>query len=172
MAKYSIVINIPERLKPTERKNLADAIITHIQGRTMAGLDKNNERFPRYTKEYAALKGSNKVDLVLSGEMLSEMKLIRESKGKLEIGFSGSRELVGKVEGNILGTYGNDTPIPGKARDFLGIEKSDLDVLIDSYEEDLEEDLSDKEIDTIARRAAKEILGNVEFETDVTEEAD
>jgi hypothetical protein len=168
MAKYSIKVPLPTPLKPKEREKIADAILTHIVGRTMAGLDKENKKFAKYSKDYAEFKGVSRsdVDLILSGEMLTELKVLKTSPDFIEIGYSGSKELVGKVEGNILGTYGQPEPIPGKARDFLGIDESDVDVLIDAYEEE-DFNLTEEEVDKIARDAAREILGNIDFNTDV-----
>lgn len=169
MAKLSIKVPFTQPIKPRERAKIADAILTHIVGRTMAGLDKDNEKFSKYTRKYAEEKGVgvSEVDLLLSGEMLSELKVLKINPREIEIGYQGSKELIGKVDGNIRGTYGQPEPIPGKARDFLGINASDVDVIIDSYiDEDLEE-ITPKEIDKIARDAAREILGDIEFDTEV-----
>jgi hypothetical protein len=169
MAKLSIKIPFTQPIKPRERAKIADAILTHIVGRTMAGLDRDNEKFAKYTKKYAEEKGVGigDVDLLLSGEMLSELKILNIKPGEIEIGYRGSKELIGKVEGNILGTYGQPEPIPGKARDFLGIPKEDVDVIIDSFADEDIPKLDDEDIDRIAREAAREILGDIEFDTEV-----
>jgi hypothetical protein len=169
MAKLSIKIPFTQPIKPKDRVKIADAILTHIVGRTMAGLDRDNNKFAKYTKEYAKEKGvgRSEVDLLLSGEMLSELKVLKTTPSGIEIGYKGSKELIGKVEGNILGTYGQPEPIPGKARDFLGILPDDVDVIIDSYTDEEISSLSLDELDAIAREAAKEILGNIDFETDI-----
>lgn len=173
MAKLSIFIPFPESIKNKRQQNqIADAIVTHIVGRTMAGLDKNDERFKKYSKKYAESKGVgvSEVDLLLSGEMLSELKALSVTSNGVEIGYKGSKELVGKVEGNILGTYGQPEPIPGKARDFLGIQPGEVDVIISAYQEELGDDqttLSDEDLDKIAREAAREILGDIDFDTEI-----
>lgn len=169
MAKLSIKIPFTQPIKPRERAKIADAILTHIVGRTMAGFDKDNEKFAKYTKKYAELKGVgvSEVDLLLSGEMLSELKVLNIKPGEIEIGYKGSKELVGKVEGNILGTYGQPEPIPGKARDFLGIDAADVDVIIDSFADEDVPRLTAEDVDQIARQAAREILGDIEFDTEV-----
>ena len=169
MAKLSIKVPFNQAIKPKERVKIADAILTHIVGRTMAGYDKNNDKFAKYTKKYADIKGVgvSDVDLILSGEMITELKVLNITPSGVEIGYKGSKDLIGKVEGNILGTYGQPDPIPGKARDFLGVLKDDVEVIIDSYlAEDLKGITSD-ELDAIAREAAKEILGDIDFDTDV-----
>lgn len=169
MAKLSIKIPFTQPIKPRERAKIADAILTHIVGRTMAGLDRDNEKFAKYTKKYAELKGVgvSEVDLLLSGEMLSELKVLNIKPNEIEIGYKGSKELIGKVEGNILGTYGQPEPIPGKARDFLGIDADDVDVIIDSFANEDVPRLTAEDVDQIARQAAREILGDIEFDTEV-----
>jgi len=171
MAKLSIKIPFTQPIKPKERVKIADALLTHIVGRTMAGLDRDNNKFAKYTKKYANEKGVgvSDVDLLLSGEMLSELQVLKVDAKGIEIGYKGSKDLIGKVEGNILGTYGQPEPIPGKARDFLGILPDDVEVIIDSYiDEDLK-DLSEEELDAIARDAAREILGDIQFDTEIDE---
>lgn len=174
MAKLSIFIPFPESIRNKRQQNqIADAIVTHIVGRTMAGLDKEDKKFKNYTKKYAEIKGVgvSEVDLLLSGEMLSELKPLRVTAEGVEIGYKGSKDLIGKVEGNILGTYGQPEPIPGKARDFLGIDDNAVDVIISAYQDELDEELklSDEEMDKIARDAAREILGNINFDTEIDE---
>lgn len=175
MAKLSVFVPFPESIRNRRQRNqIADAIVTHIVGRTMAGLDKNDKRFARYTEKYADDKGVgvSEVDLLLSGEMLDELRPLKVTADGVEIGYSGSKALIGKVEGNILGTYGQPNPIPGKARDFLGIQDDDVDVIISAYQEELEEDevtLSEDDLDRIAREAAREILGDIDFDTEIDE---
>ena len=171
MAKLSIKIPFTQPIKPKERVKIADALLTHIVGRPMAGLDRDNNKFEKYSDKYADRKGVgvNDVDLLLSGEMLSELQVLKVDSSGVEIGYKGSKDLIGKVEGNILGTYGQPEPIPGKARDFLGILPDDVEVIIDSYiDEDLK-DLSEEELDAIAREAAREILGDIQFDTEIDE---
>jgi hypothetical protein len=91
--------------------------------------------------------------------MLDNLELISHKSGEIVIGYKNpSDELAGKVEGNRRGTYGQSKPIPGKKRDFLGIAKEELDILIDSYKEEEEEtggDLSDEELDALADEIAR-----------------
>lgn len=169
MAKLSVKIPFTRAIKPKERVQIADAILTHIVGRTMAGLDRDNNKFAKYTKKYADEKGvgTSDVDLLLSGEMLERLKILKVDSSGIEIGYKGSKELIGKVEGNILGTYGQPEPIPGKARDFLGILPEDVDVIIDAYMEEEDQNFTEEDLDQIAREAAREILGDIEFDTDI-----
>lgn len=139
-------IKIPEtyKLKPQQREDLADLIIEHIFDRTNRGLNKNGKAFPGYSKEYlesldfkVSGKSKNKVNLQLSGDMLAAIKLLNnKKKDAVVIGFAANSEENDRAEGNILGTYGQDRPIPGKKRDFLGIEPKKLKELLDFVTED------------------------------------
>lgn len=138
-------IKIPEnyKLKPQQREDLADLIIEHIFDRTNRGLNKNGKAFPGYSKEYlesldfkVSGKSKNKVNLQLSGDMLAAIKLLKSKKDAVVIGFDAGSEENAKAEGNILGTYGQDAPIRGKKRDFLGIEPKKLKELLEYVTED------------------------------------
>jgi len=160
-------LTLPQPIKQKDKSNFERVVYDLIVARTLAGYDKDNAKFKKYTKGYADKKGVgvNEVDLVLDGEMLDSLK-VKVNGDKLEIGYPRvSKELAGKVEGNILGTYGQDDPIPGKARDFLGLSDDDLEILMDSYENEIEdEDLTDKDIEQIARDAARELIDGIDFD--------
>lgn len=167
MAWMRTKVKIETSLKPKERIALSEAIINYIQNRTMDGLDKNLEKFEKYKASYAAFKGVgiNDVDLIMSGSMLGDLKLLSHSNGELNIGYEKGSESNGKAEGNIKGTYGQPSPV-NKGRDFLGISDEEIDALINNLE--IEEtnfsDLTDAEIDKRARDAAREILGDIDFD--------
>lgn len=155
-------IKLPKTLKPKERVQIAEVIINHIINRTAAGQDKNNKDFPKYTAKYADEKGvgTGDVDLILSGEMLESLDVVNTSKnGEITIGYiEPSKELAGKVEGNRRGSYGGK-PNPDKARDFLGIDPGDLEILLDAYQSEEElEPLTDEELDALSRQLAEELL--------------
>jgi hypothetical protein len=153
-------ISLPKTLKPAERRKVAEVIINHIINRSAAGLDKNDKKFPKYSKKYADLKGSdvNDVDLILSGEMLESLKLLSDKSGEITIGYDkGDSELNGKAEGNILGSYGGE-PNKKKARDFLGITDSDLEVILDAYSNEEDPNLTDEEIRQLAKEITFDIL--------------
>lgn len=135
-------------------------MIEHIQARTLAGFDKNNDKFVKYKKKYADEKGVgvNDVDLTLSGEMLDNLEVIKTTPDSITIGYKNpDDELAGKVEGNRRGTYGQPSPVT-KPRDFMGIERDELEILIDSYEDFDQEELSDAEVEEIARNLAEDLL--------------
>ncbi|MCS6281448.1 MAG: hypothetical protein HUM72_12520 [Dolichospermum sp.] len=156
-------IILPKTLKPKERKQIAEVIISHIINRSAAGLDKNDKKFPKYTSKYAEIKGvgTSEVDLILTGEMLESLELVSEKSGEIVIGYkSPSYELAGKVEGNRIGSYGGD-PNPRKARDFLGIDSDTLNTLIDSYKADEElGPVTSEELDALARELAMDMLND------------
>lgn len=146
MPQQKIVIPISPRHSKKARLAIAKEVIDHIIERTREeGLDKNGKAFAPYKPSYKnslnfkiAGKG-NRVDLTLSGEMLDSLKLLKDSKGEIVVGYDKSdKELNGKVEGNLLGTYGQPKKV-GPKRDFLGIKKSELKQIESEYLVDKEE---------------------------------
>lgn len=138
MAKWQRVrIPVDFNLNSMARRVLAEDVIDFIVNRTQKkSLDKKNIKFPKYTKTYRESElfkaggKTSKVNLTLTNEMLDELKVISDCRGSILIGYDkNDKELNGKVKGNILGTYGQKTPIFGKKRDFLGITRKDLKIL-------------------------------------------
>lgn len=129
------------KLNKEQIERLGDLIIEEIKMRAEDGIGfkKGSDfTFPKYEKEYEASldfdnagKTKGKVDLTLSGDMLAMMEIISASRSKLKIGYSDSNPEQGKAEGNIRGTYGQASPIKGKARPFLGVPKNVLEKLIE-----------------------------------------
>jgi len=144
---------------------LAESVISYIQIRSTEGFDKNGKKFPKYSTQYAKSKGVSRsdVDLVLSGEMLENLSVTKDGEGFIEIGYKDNSEYAGRAEGNILGTYGQPEPIPGKKRDFLGIDEAELEIMADAIDEEVGE-ISEDDIDQIAKDAAREIFGDITFE--------
>jgi len=156
-------INVPSSLNATQRRELAIDIILYIQERSIEGRDKNEDKMPKYNEEYAELKGVgvNDVDLTDSGDLLSSITLLESTTGSITIGFPKGDDLLnGKAEGNIKGTYGQSSPIPGKKRDFLGIDSTVLEAMI--ADADDREEVTDEDIQRAAREAAEDIF--IEFD--------
>ncbi len=142
-------------------------VLKHIRERTSDGKNKNNGRFPGYKQEYIksldfknAGKSAGKVNLRLSGDMMAAMDLLSHKPGNLNIGFENGTEENARADGNIRGTYGNPSPIPGRQRDFLGITKKDLAVILKKFPLKDREESKEKAEDTLirfeaARRAAR-----------------
>ena len=141
MAWQKIRIDLPSKFSKDDRIAIASEIIDHIKDRTQnAGKgfyqDTGRERnFPRYSKAYAKFKGSGHVDLTLSEQMLSAMRLLSDKSDSLLIGFANGTKENSKAEGNALGSYGR-SPDPGKARPFLGLTQKDLNAIIKKYDGD------------------------------------
>lgn len=156
-------IKIPTSIKPRDRVRIAEVIIDHIINRSAAGLDRNNKKFKKYSKEYAEKKGVgvSDVDLVLSGEMLEELELVSHKNGEIVIGYKDpSDELAGKVEGNRIGSYGGE-PRQSKARDFLGLPMDELEILISAYENDVDIGAREKDGGFNTTDILDELLRNV-----------
>jgi len=142
MAWQKIRIDIPEGYSPDERLSIGRSIIQFIQERAInenTGFNPDtgrNKKFPRYTKEYAAKKGTSQgnVDLTLSADMFNALDVLSTDSSSVLIGFQNGTVENAKAEGNQLGTYGQPEPIPSKARPFLGIQKSDLSSILREYE--------------------------------------
>lgn len=152
MAKWQKVkIKLRKDLMPGQREAVGLEIIEHIKKRTSKGKDKTGKPWKGkagvYSKSYKDSlefkigKGSSKkVNLELSSEMMNSMKVLSHKKGEITIGYDkDDKELNGKVEGNRLGTYGNKNPVRGKARDFLGIERTALKSIQDDYDYRIED---------------------------------
>jgi len=141
MAQQKVKITIPKGYSPQEREALSLEIIDQIVERTKSGKDKNNKNFTGYSEGYKdsfdfklSGKSKGKVNLSLSGEMLGALTLLNHSSGSVTIGYTKDDGFNNdKAEGNIKGTYGKKKPIPGKARDFLGISSSELKNITDKY---------------------------------------
>lgn len=159
-------INVPSSLNATQRRELAIDIILYIQERSIEGRDKNEDKMPKYNKDYAELKGVgiNDVDLTDSGDLLSSITLLESTTGSITIGFPKGDDLLnGKAEGNIKGTYGQSSPIPGKKRDFLGIDSIILESFINNVDDERPE-ITNADIEAAARQSARDIFGDIEFD--------
>lgn len=142
-----LTLDVPEDFTSAERRDLAERVMEFIRDRSKHGYGVNGNDWPgkagEYTEAYAKRKGTSPdgpVDLSLSHDMLDGMQYFPglSPKGEITIGYKKGTKMERKAEGNILGTYGRDSPIPGKARPFLDILKKDLSELIDEIEEQRE----------------------------------
>lgn len=156
---------------PAEREAIAGDIIRQIQKRTKQGVDKNGDRFPAYTRAYKNSQGfkiagkGSKVDLVLSGDMLDSIEILRNAP-KVEIGFERGSTENAKADGNIRGTYGQQSPIDGGkyARDFLGLTKAELKSILSKYPRGTKEARERAERENSKSRAASQRARGVETE--------
>jgi hypothetical protein len=122
---------------PDTRAELGDLIVERIFERTDKGKDKDGRKFAGYSKDYIesldfknAGKSKGNINLQLSGDMLAGLKVLASTRNWIQVGFERGSEDNAKADGNIRGTYGQKSPIPGKARDFLGITDKELEKIV------------------------------------------
>lgn len=167
-------IKIKSYYTEEEASAIALEIIDRIIERTQKeNLDRYNEPFAKYSESYSKSldfnilgKKKNKVDLTLTGDMLSSLKVLKVKKGLIEIGYEKGDPINGKVEGNRLGTYGNSKPV-AEPRDFLGIHKDDLDKIYENYprgKKYMKERLKRVEDVFSAEVVSEDIINRIDFE--------
>lgn len=157
-----IIIPIPKGYSEFERERISRDIIEAIQINARNGLDADGKPFKGgYTEAYKKSldfkiggKSPGKVDMTLSGDMLGAIDLLKNGNGKLVIGFEKGSDENARADGNIRGTYGQSKPIPGKARNFLGIPEAQLKAILRRYP--LEADRTRTE--TITRGVERELF--------------
>lgn len=141
-AKHQYIdIEIPKDYGPKEREAIAHDVLEFIRTRTHdKQVDKNGKAFPGYSKDYIksqdfkiAGKSKGSVNLTLSGDMLAALDLLNHKSGNIRIGFERGSEENARADGNIRGTYGQDSPNRKKARDFLGIKPNELERILERY---------------------------------------
>lgn len=129
-------IELPDDLGPALREAIGREIVERMISNANSGVGVRKtasgvrkKQFPGYTKDYAKFKGQENVDLVLSGDMLADLDVISHKKGSILVGFENGTESNAKAEGNITGSYGK-SPNLRKARDFLGLTKSEINEIV------------------------------------------
>ena len=141
MAKWQrIRIEIPDNLGPSAREAIGIALRNRMQERAESGKGMNaggtrSKQFPGYTPEYEKFKGQSNVDLILDGDMMASLNLISHTKGSVLIGFENGTKENAKAEGNIIGSYGQPTGNPAKARNFLGLPKAEIEQIIKDHQD-------------------------------------
>ena len=109
--------------------------IDKIFERTLSGLDYNGKPFPKYSEEYKKslefkIYGkSDKVNLLLSGEMLNSMTWLSRRNGDLKVYILGKHNN-DKARGHHSGKYGKSKNI--KVRRFLGLSNSEENEILES----------------------------------------
>jgi len=138
-----IDVKLPDSYSSEVVEAIGSEIISTIRKRTIKGKDKDGEKFADYSKAYtesvdfrAGGKSKGSVNLTLSGDMLASMELLELKKNKIRIGFEEGSDINARADGNIRGTYGQPKPIPGKARDFLGVTPEELAKILAKYPAD------------------------------------
>lgn len=132
-------IQIPVSYGPSERVAIAQDVIDFIRQRTEAGKDRFGDSFPGYSKAYKGslefkIAGkSSHVNLRLSGDMMTALGILGENPGEIKIGFDKGSDENARADGNIRGTYGTKIEDASKARDFLGVTKTELKQILRQY---------------------------------------
>ena len=130
------------RYSASEKRAIANDIRQYIIERTQRGLGKGAKPWSgkagQYSEAYVnsvegRIGGKSKggpVNLTLSSEMLGS---VRESVKGSRIVIDVEEGQRPKAEGNIKGTYGQSSPIRGKARNFLDISSAELKSILANY---------------------------------------
>lgn len=160
MAQQKVVIPIPVDYGPDERDAIGQEIIDRIIERTRnEQKDRFGENFPAYSKSYEKEKGSSTVDLTMTGAMLDELQVLSHRRGEVVIGYDASSELNGRAEGNIKGSYGGSDN-PSRARDFLGIEDTDLEAILGRFDVNTQSSVEQARAISVASSFARDIASN------------
>lgn len=154
MAWLKFTAKIPRGYSQSKKEAIANAILNGVVLRTKSGIDVNGNEFVKYTKAYADKKGVGRgdVDLTWTGSMLDSLKVLKIGPDYIDIGYDGRTKDAKKAEGNILGSYGR-TPDAEKARDFLGMNESELNAILQSFPQDDTERADSFVLDNVARVA-------------------
>jgi hypothetical protein len=172
-------VKVSPKYSRAEKQAIANDIRLYLIERTQRGLGKGAKPWSgkagEYSKAYkesiefkAAGKGST-VDLRLSSEMLGSLQAtVKGSRIVIEPG----EDQKGKAEGNIRGTYGNKSPIPGKRRNFLDISGNELKSILSAFPlRSIDGDSAKKRQETVqaadqaatrARSIVDELLGEID----------
>jgi hypothetical protein len=139
--QQKVTIKIPKGYDPDDFEQIGKDVIDFIRERSQSGVGVRKRGsgfqtydFPDYSDDYAKRKGSTRVDLTLSEQMLDEIEVLKVSKDSITIGFRAGTDVNAKAEGNQTGSYGRDRPNPRKARRFLGITGEELDAVLGAFD--------------------------------------
>lgn len=126
---------------PELKRAFGQAVIDHIVERTESGTDRNGNKFQAYAKEYKesdafkAFGKTNKVNLSLSGDMLSLLDIVEDKGNTLKIGW---REDVENAK-----AYNHNVGDTVKKRPFFGINESDLASISSEFKPDFKKSAND-----------------------------
>lgn len=170
-------VHVPLWLTHGERMEIGQKVIEHIVKRTRKdSKDKDGKDFSGYSKSYKNsldfknFKHGSKVDLTLTGDMLDTLEILSDMDGLIDIGYHAGSAEEGKVEGNVRGTYGNQFPIKGKARNFLGIENTELNKIIDEVTQAGKAEKLLMELNPTIEEQVGAVLNNIGIEVEGVED--
>lgn len=178
---FQWVVKIDPAYTAAEREAIAQDMIEMMRERAKEGMGVSKDgdsvrrkKFPGYSDSYAhsldfkiAGKKKGDVNLTLSGDMLGAMDLVKHKKGELVIGFEAGTQEAEIAEGNILGTYGQSTPNPSRARDFLGLTPREIAQVLRSFPLD---DQTARDEASEIHQAAKRTAGQTKAKSEASDE--
>ena len=161
-SQQTFTFRVPLNFDIDLRSLVAEDVVTFILTRTSRGLDKNNKPFKRYSKSYVnsidfkiAGKSKNQVNLELSGDMLTDLEILNiQTAGFITIGF-----IEGTEENDRAAWNRNNLRPSHPKRDFLGINDSDLNKIINKYRNQADEKIRrEKQIRNRIQEEASKLL--------------
>ena len=137
-------VKVSDKYTRDEKIAIADEIVEYIRDRSAKGRGPGNKKWSgdagKYSDGYInsldfkiGEKSKGKVNQRLSGEMLTEMDVLKIDSSGITYGFGFGSEEHGKAKGNILGTYGKSKANPKKARDFLELTHAELKTILSEF---------------------------------------
>ena len=125
-------IKISKKYNANERRAIASEVIRYLEKRASRGHGVNDRPWKsqaarsystsyKQSKDYKIAGKTGKVNVQLSKDMLTAVQLLSHKEGEIKVGIRMSAPEWARGKGNILGTYGQKTPIRGKKRQFLEI---------------------------------------------------
>jgi hypothetical protein len=161
---------ISKKYSKEQRIAIATEIIEYIRQRAEdANVPGKKKYSPGYAKSLdfkIAGKDEGKVDMRLSGDMLTELDVLSEKAGEITVGYGFNSDQWGKAKGNILGSYGK-APNKKNARPFLTLSSNDIKKILADYPLDDAETLNKTTKD---RLTSKEVIQEYEFVSDYIED--
>ncbi len=133
--KAAYQIKLSRKYTEEERYAIAADVIEYIRERSSKGLGPDRQKWAgQYSKGYsksldfrnAGKKRSGPINQQLSGDMLTELGLLKSEKGKIVIGYAKGSSQHGKAEGNIIGSYGKPTGNRTLARPFIKVTPEEM----------------------------------------------
>jgi hypothetical protein len=134
------------------KREIGRRIVERIVKRTQSGIDKEGDKFTKYSKSYKKSlafsvygKSKSTVTLTLSGAMLSSVSVVGVDSTTVKIGFN-SADQFKKAEGHIDGT-GARNALP--VRDFWGLPIEDQQDIVKEVIRDTNSNLLAEALDLV-----------------------
>jgi hypothetical protein len=126
----SFVVFIDPNYDTSTRRQIGEAIVSYVVDRTQSGKGIDGESFGKYADTYKstdefkiAKSGESKVNLTLTGEMLSTLRVLDiGTPGRIEIGYNDGEESDKSVW------------MKEKGYDFMGVSDRELESILADFE--------------------------------------